>query len=140
MSNVVMAILVLVVTFIIASYGVYSNVEASRRTQLASSVGSTIARDAAHVQSVAQDLGRVPDAADVDDGRFARESGDAMQFSYVVAGGAGYVCGVVGRSDDITREAMNKVVRDHPGAFVSGQCGSSGASISDSVAVSLKVA
>lgn len=139
MANIVIAIISLVITFMLASYGVYTNVEASRRTQFAMAVGSTLERNAGYIQDLAQDLGRVPSSADIDTDRFLKDSGQKISYDYLVVDGSAYVCARTNLTDSMTRDAMNMAARDRPGAFVSGFCGFPNQAIVGRVVLSLKV-
>lgn len=148
MGNVIVAIVVLVVGFMLVTYGVYNNVDASRRTQAAMSIGSTLERHAKHIQDLIQENGHVPLSSGEEsgtgygyyDGRMFDRDSTANVTYYPTQTLEGYF--VCARSSDVSltmQEAMQMVARDRRGAFVSGSCGTAAAAISNFVAVSLKV-
>lgn len=140
MANVLIAIATLIIGFTLALYGTYTNVEAGRRTQYATSINSTLEREAKYIQDVAQDLGRMPLSGDYDSvGVFGRDSNSKFDFFYTAQAEGYFVCARTSDSSQTMREALQIVSRDRPGSFVSGACGVSATPISTYAAVSMKV-
>lgn len=149
MSNVIIAIAVLVIGFVLASYGVYENVQASRRTALATTIGSKMSRLAVYNQDLREDLGprSVLSPGEEASTGYASYSTDILQreafgpvrFAFTAVTSGYYVCAVSTDVSTSMREAMQMVARDRPPAFVSGQCGSAGTAIGSEVATSLRI-
>lgn len=147
MANVILAIVTLVVGFVLAGFGVYESVQSSHRSQVAMAIGSALERESQHIQDLWQENGRAPLAstettaeapAHYDSGLFQRDGTYDVSYSASMVGDY-YVCATSTDTRSTMQEAMNLVVRDRQGAFVSGQCGVSGTAVADKVVVSLKV-
>lgn len=139
MGGVIMAIATLVIGFVLAGYGVYTNAQASQRTLIATSVGSSIERQAKSVQDMAYELERRPTGSDVDAALFARDSNLNVTYSYLVSGADGYVCATSTDVRETMVEGLNMVAKTRPGTFVSGQCGVISAAVGSRVSFSMKV-
>lgn len=144
MANVLLAIATLVVGFVLATYGVFANVEASQRTQIANTVRASLMRQAEFFQDRQSDLGRVldPSPSGSDHAEFLpvleaeRTTGQA--YSYAVVGTDAFLC-VTSVTSTQAREAFERVARDWPGATVSGACGNPSSPAAASVVLSVKV-
>lgn len=148
MSNVLIAIIVLLITFVLMGLGVYENVEASRRSSLAMTVGSKMSRLGTDNKEMALELGRnlnSPTAesstglAFYDQNALDREAFGSVSFSFVQNASGYYICA---RSSDVnttTQEAFEMVARDRPPSFVSGACGVAATPITTTVAVSMRL-
>lgn len=152
MAGVIVAIATLVITFVLAGYGVYHNVEASQRTQIAMSVGQSIDRLSTWVQERSSELGdrrilggeeATTGYANYNEGTPVLRMEDRNDYGFTYryhANGAGYfVCATTARTDVKVQEALQMVARDRPSGFVSGACGESGTAISGSVVFSIRV-
>ena len=151
MSSVLVGIATIVIVFVIGGYGVYANVEASRRTQTAMTIGHGLDRMVLHAQELRDETGHAPGSAsaeastgygsyDAGYDRAAVEARPALGLTYrYVANGSGYwTCAETIRVDDRTREALTMVSRDRPGSFVSGRCGDPSAAIGSAAVVSMR--
>lgn len=148
MANIIVAVVTLVITFILASYGVYQNIESSRRSQNATVIGSTINRLAQYNQELREELGHQPLSPGQESGTgygyYETDVLDRAAYGSVTyrfhANGAGYF--VCASSTDVSatmQESMQMVARDRPGAFASGECGITGTAVSNLSVVSMKI-
>lgn len=149
MANVIIAIAVLIIGFYLASYGIYENVEASRRTALSTTIGAKINRLATYSQDLREDLGgRAPLSASEEGGSglayyssemLSRERFGAVSFRYNANAGGYWVCAESTDTGQTTIEAMQKVARDRPPSFVSGECGVSGTAVGGLAVMSMRI-
>lgn len=148
MSNVLIAIAVMIIGFVLASYGVYDNVQASRRTALATTIGSKMSRLGVYSQDLKEDLGHHPLSpgeeaasgyAPYSTEMLARENFGAVTFRFTAVGSGYYVCATSTDTGQTMVEAMRMVARDRPPAFVSGVCSDPSAAIGTNVVTSLKL-
>lgn len=139
MGGVVLAVVTLVITFVIAGYGIYGNVEVAKRSMISSSIGHAIERQAKSVQDLALDFERLPTEAEVDVAVFQRDSSVNVTYSYRVIGTDGFVCATSDDPSELVVEAMNMLARTRPTSFVSGNCGTATVPVSARVAFSMKV-
>ena len=148
MANIIVAIVTLVITFILASYGVYQNIESSRRSQNATVIGSTISRLAQYNQELREELGHQPlspgeESAsgygyyDLD--MLSRAAYGTVTYRFHANGSGYYVCASSTDVSATMQEAMKMVARDRPGAFASGECGITGTAVSNLSVVSLRI-
>jgi hypothetical protein len=147
-SNVLVAIVALIITFMLASFGVYQNIEASRRTSLATTIGSKMNRLGQYNQELADEIGHnVLSAGEesstgyayYDTNMLSREAFGSVTFRFHANGTGYYVCATSSDVSTLTSEAMAMVARDRPGSFVSGACGESGVGVSSNIFVSMRV-
>lgn len=148
MSNVLIAIIVLLITFVLMGLGVYENVEASRRSSLAMTVGSKMSRLGTQNKELALELGRNLNSpssesstglASYDQEALDREAFGSVSFSFIENASGYYVCARSNEVSATTREAFEMVARDRPPSFVSGACGVAATAISTTVAVSMRL-
>lgn len=148
MSNVLIAIAVMIIGFVLASYGVYENVQASRRTALATTIGSKMSRLAVENQEQREEVGHMllapsQEAASgfayYSSDTLAREAFGPVTFRFHWNGSAYYVCATSSDVGQTMRDAMQMVARDRPPAFVSGECGVPATAIGTNVVTSLKL-
>ncbi len=148
MSNILIALVTLVIAFVLAGYGVYATVESSRRSNTAMVVGSALERQAGHMQDLAGELGRMPrsPAAESSTGYasynpevFTSENTAKLNFLTDQNGSSTWVCAETNDLSDYMREAFQMVVRDRPGSVISGRCGYAGTAITTKQVVSLRV-
>lgn len=149
MSNVIIAIAVLVIGFVLASYGVYENVQASRRTAMATTIGSKMSRLAVYNQDLREDVGprsilspgeeAATGYASYSQEMLQRESFGAVTFRFHAIAGGYYVCATSSDVSTSMREAMQMVARDRPPAFFSGECGVAATAIGTNVVTSLRL-
>lgn len=154
MGGVLVAIATLVITFVLAGYGVYHNVESSQRTQIAMSVGQSADRLANYNQERVAELGgrtlygdeeaaNGTGYANYNEGTKVllqeqkNDYGITYRFHSNVTGY--YVCASTARTDAKVQEAFQMVARDRPGGFVSGACGESGVAVGGLVVFSIRV-
>jgi hypothetical protein len=149
MSNVIIAIAVLIIGFYLASYGIYENVEASRRTAVSTTIGAKINRLAIYSQDLREDLGGRPPLSTAEEATtgyatyssemLARERFGSVTFRYTMSAGGYYVCAESTDTGQTMIEAMQKVARDRPSSFVSGECGNSGTAVGGLVVTSMRI-
>lgn len=152
MGGILVAIATLVITFVLAGYGVYHNVEASQRTQVAMSVGQSVDRLSTWVQERSAELGgRIlygdeeasTGYANYNEGvpvlRVEDKNDYGISYRYHSNANGYFVCATSVRTDAKIQEALQMVARDRPGGFVSGACGEPGTGISGSVVFSMRV-
>lgn len=148
MANVIVAIVTLVITFVLAGYGVYQNVESSRRSQNATVIGSTMTRLAQYSQELRDELGHQPLAPGqeastgygyYDTDMLARAAYGAVTFRFHANQNGYHVCASSTDVGDNMVESLRMVARDRPGAYVSGECGVGGTAISNLAVVSLRI-
>jgi hypothetical protein len=147
-ANIIVAIVTLVITFILASYGVYQNIESSRRSQNATVIGSTISRLAQYNQELREELGHQPLSVSEESGTgygyydqavLDRAAYGTVTYRFNANGTGYYVCASSGDVSTTMQESMQMVARDRPGAFVSGECGVTGTAVSNLSVVSMKI-
>ena len=148
MSNVIIAIVVMIIGFVLAGYGVYDNVQASKRTSLAMTIGAKISRLAVDAQELREDVGHAPlgpsEEASTGFATYSletlqRESFGAVSFRYHALPAGYFVCAT---STDVSltmQEAMRMVAKDRPPAFVSGACGVTSTAIGAEVVTSWRI-
>lgn len=148
MSNVLIAIAVMVIGFVLASYGVYDNVQASRRTSLATTIGSKMSRLGVYSQDLKEDLGHNPLSpgeeatsgyASYSTDMLSRENFGSVTFRFTAVASGYYVCATSADTGSTMVEAMRMVARDRPPAFVSGVCSDASAPITNNAVTSLKL-
>lgn len=153
MSNVLIAIAVLVIGFVLASYGVYENVQASRRTAMATTIGSKMNRLAIVNQEQREDVGHILLAPSQEAGTgfayysldtLSRENFGPVTFRYHFNGTDYFVCATSTDTGPTMLEALRMVARDRPPTYVSGECGNAGVAIgagnpANVVVVSMKI-
>jgi len=147
-ANVIVAIVTLVITFILASYGVYQNIESSRRSQNATVIGSTISRLAQYNQDLREELGHQPLSSGeesasgygyYDSEMLSRAAYGTVTYRFHANASGYYVCASSPDVSTTMQESMQMVARDRPGAFVSGECGVTGTGVSNLSVVSMKI-
>lgn len=148
MSNVLIAIIVLLITFVLMGLGVYENVEASRRSSLAMTVGSKLSRLGTENKELALEMGRNLYSSEAEAGTgfvyydrnsLVREAFGSVRFQFHENSNGYFVCAY---SDDVSntvREAFDMVARDRPPSFVSGSCGLPNTPITSLVVVSMRL-
>lgn len=148
MANVIVAIVTLVITFILASYGVYQNIESSRRSQNATVIGSTINRLAQYNQELREELGHQPLAPSQEAGTgygyydtdmLARAAYGTVTYRFHANLNGYFVCASSPDTSTTMQESMQMVARDRPGSFASGECGVSGTAVSNLSVVSMRI-
>lgn len=133
MSHVVIGTALVLLTFAIAGFGVYANIDSSTRLARVSYVSGNLERQVGVVQDFMNDRREVPTEADLGSlvaTYFTRPSMADLTFSYAQFGSRGYACATVAASAPGWEGAFNKIVSDRPAWFVSGTCGDSDAAIS----------
>lgn len=148
MANIIVAIVTLVITFILASYGVYQNIESSRRSQNATVIGSTINSLAQYNQELREEIGHQPlgsgeeassGYAYYDPDMLSRAAYGTVTYRFTANPSGYYVCASSPDVSSTMQESMQMVARDRPGAFASGECGVSGTAVSNVSVVSMKI-
>ncbi len=148
MANVIVAIVTLVMTFILASYGVYQNIEASRRSQNATVIGSTINRLAQYNLELREETGHSMLSAGEEastgysfyDGEVLRRASyGSVTYRFHANGNGYFVCATSTDVSDTMQESMRMVARDRPGAYASGECGVSTTAVSNVSVVSMRI-
>ena len=148
MSNVLIAIIVLLITFVLMGLGVYENVEASRRSSLAMTVGSKLSRLGTQNKELALELGRnmyspgeesATGFAHYDLDALQREAFGSVSFLFHENSSGYYVCARSGDVSSTFQEAFQMVARDRPPSFVSGACGVAATPVTTLVVVSMKL-
>ena len=148
MSNVLIAIIVLLITFVLMGLGVYENVEASRRSSIAMTVGSKLSRLGTENKELALEMGRnmyspgeeaASGLAYYDVDSLSRESFGSVSFLFHQNGNGYFVCARSGDVGNTMREAFGMVARDRPPSFVSGSCGEPATPVTSLVVVSMRL-
>lgn len=148
MSNVLIAIAVMIIGFVLAGYGVYDNVQASRRTALATTIGSKMSRLGVYNQELKEELGHNPLSpgeeastgyASYDLTALNRENFGTVTFRFHAVSGGYFVCATSTDVGQTMQEAMRLVARDRPPAYVSGECANPSTAVSNQTVVSLKL-
>lgn len=131
MSQIIIAIATVIIGVVLATYGVYTSFEASKRTQYTSLVNGVFSRSVIHVDSLAQSLGRYPSDTEVEDRFFGINDRDDVIFRYSrstnLTTDSAYLCA---RSRSTPTKAMNdafdRVVEHWPNALRGADCNTSG--------------
>ena len=132
MSHVVIGTMIVLLTFAIAGFGVYVNIDSSTRLGRVSYVASNLERQVTIVQDVINDRREVPSSSDLGtliDTHFTRPSMADVAFSYSVVSSRGYACATVAAGSTGWQSAFTKITADRPAWFVSGACGDSSAAV-----------
>ena len=148
MSNVLIAIVVLLITFVLMGLGVYESVEASRRSSLAMTVGSKLSRLATENKELQLELGRSMYSAGeeastgrayYDSDSLSREAFGSVTFRFHEDSNGYFACATSTDVGRISQEAFRMVAKDRPPSFVSGACGEQSTAIGSNVVVSMRL-
>ena len=148
MSNVLIAIIILLITFVLMGLAVYDNIEASKRSSLAMTVGSKLSRVANNNQEMSLELDRfvyssgeesASGLAYYDSEMMQREAFGSVSFRYHQNGVGYFTCAQSTDTSEPVREAFAIVARDRPPSFVSGACGEVDSPVTNLVVVSMRM-
>lgn len=148
MSNVLIALVVMVIGFVLASYGVYDNVQASRRSSLATTISSKMNRLAVYNQDLREDIGHQPlhpnqevstGFASYNQDMLDREAFGSVTFRFHANASGYHVCATSNDTGQTMQEAMQMIAKNHPPAYVSGSCGESNVAVGSNVVTSLRI-